>query len=237
MRPIAAMLALLAGALSAATTDGAAALERLSNEVRIAGRPLSLPGRGNEAVLALIEEAERNLGAGRPEQAAVALERALRIEPRNPTVWHYLGLARLDAGEFAQAETMAARSSSLAPGDRALRSRNARLVATARQASGQISEPLPNGLDSLEHAASDDPRVRSDRAQQRVDRAAGQSRAWAEPVTPAWPARDAAGDYAPLRQECRIWFSDRPASRQPPPIACDEAPRQLPRGAVLLVSI
>jgi tetratricopeptide (TPR) repeat protein len=146
MRPA---LALLIAALSVIAAD-AVAVERLSDEVRAGGflgRSLSLSGRGNEAVVALLESADRELGAGHPDQASLALERALRIDPRNPTVWHYLGLARLDAGDFAQAEAMASRSQSLAPDDWALRTRNARLVTTARRASGQAAAPLPDGFD------------------------------------------------------------------------------------------
>ena len=250
MRPIAATLALLVGAFCTVVAAPTAALERLSDEVRVAGRPLSLSGRGNEAVVALLEEAEREIGAGRPEQAAVLLERALRIEPRNPTVWHYLGLARLDSGDYAQAETMASRSYSLAPGDRALRNRNSRLVATARQASGQTGGPLPEGLDILEEQQPAWRRLLPERVEtwpytdeRRVDRPRAEARELPTPVTPSWRARDAAnagrvrGESAPLRQECRIWYPNRPANRQPPPISCDEAPRQLPRGAVLLVSI
>jgi tetratricopeptide (TPR) repeat protein len=236
MRTIAPALALLVGALSVLGADPVAAVERLSDEVRIAGRPLALSGRGNEAVLALLAEAERELAAGQPEQAVVTLERALRIEPRNPTIWHYLGLARLDTGDYAQAETMASRSHSLAPGDRALRARNARLVTTAREASGQPTGPLPEGLEMYAEETERQSvwSFLPSRSEPRRSRTV-------EPQ--AWRARETANDdrvrrdYEPLRQECRIWYPDRPPSRQPPPIACDEAPRQLPRGAVLLVSI
>jgi predicted Zn-dependent protease len=65
----------------------------------------------------LAETAERELGAGQLEQASALLERALRIEPRNPTVWHYLGLASLELGNTAQADAMAAKSRSLVAGD------------------------------------------------------------------------------------------------------------------------
>lgn len=226
MRTIAPALALFVGALSVVVADAVAAVERLSDEVRTVrgtDRPLALSGRGNEAVLALLEDAERELRAGRPEQASVALERALRIEPRNPTVWHYLGLARLDLGDFAQAEVMASRSHSLAPADRTLRAYNARLVATARQASGQTGAPLPNRLETWASRDAFDAPV--------------------APQAPAWRARGDGGtdrvrrEYAPLQRECRIWYPDRPASRQPPPFKCDEGNRQVPPGAVLLVSI
>ena len=79
MRTIAPALALLVGAFSVVVADAVAAVERLSDEVRTvrgADRPLALSDRGNEAVLALLEDAERELRAGRPEQASVALERA-----------------------------------------------------------------------------------------------------------------------------------------------------------------
>jgi tetratricopeptide (TPR) repeat protein len=70
---------------------------------------------GNSAVTALLEAAEQALNAGQADQASLLLERALRIEPRNPAVWHYLGLARLAQGDHAQAQAMAAKSRSLSP--------------------------------------------------------------------------------------------------------------------------
>jgi hypothetical protein len=261
MRTIAPAVALLVGALSVVVADAVAAVERLSDEVRTvrgADRPLALSGRGNEAVLALLEDAERELRAGRPEQASVALERALRIEPRNPTVWHYLGLARLDLGDYAQAEVMASRSHSLAPADRTLRAYNARLVATARQASGQTAAPLPSGLETwASRDAFDAPieppsaydsgnrRQQSVRAEQRVRRAPVEGQVRVEPGTqaPAWRARGDGGtdrarrESSPLQRECRIWYPDRPPNRQPPPFKCDERIREVPPGAILLVSI
>ena len=69
----------------------------------------------NAAVLALLDAADRELSAKRPDQASLLLERALRIEPSNPAAWHYLGLVRLEQGQYAQAEAMAAKSMALAP--------------------------------------------------------------------------------------------------------------------------
>ena len=259
MRTIAPALALLVGALSVVVADAVAAVERLSDEVRTvrgADRPLALSGRGNEAVLALLEDAERELRAGRPEQASVALERALRIEPRNPTVWHYLGLARLDLGDYVQAEVMASRSHSLAPTDRALRAYNSRLVATARQASGQTAGALPEGLETWaardwfdapiepRSTYTDSWRQRPDRAEERVRRAPDtQVRVEPRAQTPAWRARADGGtdrvrrEAQSLQRECRIWYPDRPPNRQPPPFKCDEGTGQIPPGAILLVSI
>jgi hypothetical protein len=72
----------------------------------------------------------------------IVLERALHIEPRNPTVWHYLGLARFDQGNYSQAEAMAAKSHTLASADRSLRTRNVGLMASAQRAAGKpVSVP------------------------------------------------------------------------------------------------
>jgi len=63
-------------------------------------------------------------------------ERALRIEPRNPRLWQELARVRLKQGDYAQAESVAARSSSWAGGDNRLRAENWRLIAQAREARG-----------------------------------------------------------------------------------------------------
>ncbi|HVL35497.1 MAG TPA: tetratricopeptide repeat protein, partial [Burkholderiales bacterium] len=72
--------------------------------------------------------------AGRLAEAGASLERALRIEPRNPRLWHELARVRLAQGQFAQAEHLAARSNSFAAGDGTLRAQNDKLIAEARAA-------------------------------------------------------------------------------------------------------
>src|SRR6266705_1592722 len=74
--------------------------------------------------------------AGRLTNAAASLERALRIEPRNPRLWQELARVRLKQGDYAQAESTAARSNSWAGSDNALRAENWRLIAHAREARG-----------------------------------------------------------------------------------------------------
>ena len=119
MKSIAPALAVLLAAFGAVATHTATALEREDDELRTQ-RAATARGQ-NPVVLALLESAERELGAGRPEQASTLLERALRIEPRNPTVWHYLSLAHVELGNTPQAEAMAAKSRSLVAGDRGIR--------------------------------------------------------------------------------------------------------------------
>jgi hypothetical protein len=116
------------------------------------------PSDENAAVLALLGSAEQSMSAGRPGEAAVLLERALRIEPRNRTVWHHLGRARFELGDYAQAEAMAAKSHTLAAADRSLRTRNVELMAAAQKAAGKpvavpSSEPPAPALQRLFAAA------------------------------------------------------------------------------------
>ncbi|HUQ52526.1 MAG TPA: tetratricopeptide repeat protein [Gammaproteobacteria bacterium] len=124
MRSIA--LAVLLGALCAAAVDPAAAAVE----------------RAGAAVQALLDSARQELSAGRAQQASTLLERALRIEPQNPTVWHYLGRARLELGDYAQAAAMATKSHSLTGNDRTLRVGNAELLSSALQSSGRAATDI-----------------------------------------------------------------------------------------------
>jgi len=83
-----------------------------------------------------MESARNDAAAGRLSNAAASLERALRLEPRNPRLWHELAKVRLKQGDFAQAENLAARSSTWAANDSALRAENWRVIAQAREAMG-----------------------------------------------------------------------------------------------------
>ena len=101
-----------------------------------AAPPPPLSARESMAVAGLLETARADSNAGRLAEAAAGLERALRIEPRNPRLWHELARVRLKQGQFAQAESVAARSNSWAGDDRGLRAENWRLIAQSREARG-----------------------------------------------------------------------------------------------------
>ena len=90
----------------------------------------------NVAVAGLMETARADAAVGKLSTAAAAIERALRIEPRNPRLWQELARVRLKQGQYAQAESVAARSNSWAGSDRGLRAENWRLIAQAREARG-----------------------------------------------------------------------------------------------------
>jgi tetratricopeptide (TPR) repeat protein len=142
MKSIASLLVL--SLLCAVAADAAAAPELPGGAqlgARAFGRSAATRGGESAAVAALVDAAEREFAGSRPAEAAAPLERALRIEPRNAALWHYLGLVYLELGNYTQAEAMAAKSRSLAGSNRTLRALNARLTAAALRAQGKSVPP------------------------------------------------------------------------------------------------
>jgi hypothetical protein len=87
----------------------------------------------SSASQALLTQSRGHQAAGRYEEAAASIERALRIEPRQPVLWLELGNIRLKEGDFAQAESMGRKALSLSTGDTALTARAEQLIATAKK--------------------------------------------------------------------------------------------------------
>ncbi len=85
------------------------------------------------AVVALVDNANRQAGSGELDGAAAALERALRIEPRNAGLWQRLADIRLRQNQPGQAESLALKSNTLAVGDKATQAGNWRIIAKARR--------------------------------------------------------------------------------------------------------
>jgi tetratricopeptide (TPR) repeat protein len=106
----------------------------LEREADAPATPLATP-----AVVALLQGARDQQQAGQYDSAAATLERALRIEPDNAHLWHQLGQVRLQQQQWAQAEQMARKSLRLISGDRLLAAANWRLIAAARQGSGDLA--------------------------------------------------------------------------------------------------
>lgn len=88
------------------------------------------------AALTLAQQSDAAVAAGDLRLAALHLERALRIAPRDADLWHRLAAVRLAQREFQQAERMAERSLQLNAGDRRLALDNWRIIAQARDAMG-----------------------------------------------------------------------------------------------------
>ena len=99
--------------------------------------PVPLPPGTSRPVIALLEQARAAIDAGDTVVAESHLERALRIEPRNPVLWHYMARLRLAQDHPRQAAGLAARSNSLDhTGNRRLQAANWRLIAEARDRLG-----------------------------------------------------------------------------------------------------
>ncbi|MEJ2565560.1 MAG: tetratricopeptide repeat protein [Gammaproteobacteria bacterium] len=92
--------------------------------------------QGNPAVVALLHTAQDQQLAGHHEQAASALERALRLEPRNAMLWHRLAQVRLSQGQWGNAIDFAAKSNSLAGGQRDIQASNWLVIAQAKERQG-----------------------------------------------------------------------------------------------------
>jgi predicted Zn-dependent protease len=101
-----------------------------------ASAPPVAAAQGNPAVLALLGNAQSQQQAGNYEQAAAALERALRLEPRNAMLWHRLAQVRLRQGQWRNAIDFAAKSNSLAGGERKLQASNWLVIAQAKERQG-----------------------------------------------------------------------------------------------------
>jgi hypothetical protein len=91
------------------------------------------------AVVALLDHAEQQANDGDLQSAAMTLERAIRIDSRNPVLWHHLASVRLAEGNAEQAEGLAKKSNALAAGNYALQARNWGLIAEARRARGDTA--------------------------------------------------------------------------------------------------
>ncbi|MBT8142498.1 MAG: hypothetical protein HKN88_08840 [Gammaproteobacteria bacterium] len=62
------------------------------------------------AIVALRGQAADSMAAGQTAQAAATIERALRIQPRNPVLWLDLAAIRFAEQEFVQTEELAKRA-------------------------------------------------------------------------------------------------------------------------------
>ena len=90
----------------------------------------------NRAVIALLDRAQNDSASGQREAAGASLERALRIEPRNPWLWLELAQVRLAQGQYAQAITLARKSNSFSGHQPRVQAGNWQVIGQARVAQG-----------------------------------------------------------------------------------------------------
>jgi tetratricopeptide (TPR) repeat protein len=91
----------------------------------------------NPAVTELTEAARSAEAENDLDRATILLERALRIEPRDPELLQYMAEVQLDKGEWSQAENYASRSFDVGPRVGELCQRNWRTMALARERQGR----------------------------------------------------------------------------------------------------
>ncbi len=121
------------------------AQQRGPKPVTVAPRPesrmpeVAQPQPSSPAVIALMQQAANDRRKGNLDLAVSRLERAVRIQPRNPRLWHELAEVRLQQHQPRLAEELAKKSIALAQGNKGLIQKNWRLIAKAREMNGDIS--------------------------------------------------------------------------------------------------
>jgi len=188
------------------------------------------PAQSNSASTALIETASRQYESGQLDQAAATLERALHIQPNNPATLHYLGVLRLQQGQYQQAQTLALRSNMRITGNEALRNRNLQLIQAAQQA--QASGIPPKAQENP--VAVQKAREAEVAAATAGPQSAGQFKVAALEPEPASDEITIPRGHWPPPGQCRIWFADRPPGQQPPPGSCKKLRKRVPPGAFLM---
>ena len=91
---------------------------------------------GNPAVKDLWAQAEQARKAGDFDNAALTLERILRIAPDDAVIWSRLAEIRLLQGNSGQAENLAAKSNAMSLDNPLLNYRNWLIIARARKLTG-----------------------------------------------------------------------------------------------------
>lgn len=96
-------------------------------------QPLESVASGSAAVSALVLAANEDSQAGKMDSAVATMERAIRLEPRNPTLLYKLAVLRLQQSKPAQAEDLAKKAALLASKDAQLKKHSWLLIARARE--------------------------------------------------------------------------------------------------------
>ena len=136
------MILLLVGcaAQSPAPVDERIAAEQVRAPAAAETRGLQVFALRNPAVTDLSQAASEAERGGDLSRAAMLLERALRIEPRDPELLQQMAELRLDQGRWEQAESHARRSFDVGPRVGELCQRNWRTVAVALERQNRPDE-------------------------------------------------------------------------------------------------
>jgi len=97
--------------------------------------PTTKPTVGASA-MQLLELARQQAESGQGELAAATLERAIKIEPENPWLWHRLAVLRMQQKKWPLAIELANRSIALAKGNKRLIGGNWLVISLALEGAG-----------------------------------------------------------------------------------------------------
>ena len=92
------------------------------------------------ATQSLVTQARAQADRGDLDGAVGTLDRAIRIEPRNPLLWIEFAKLRLEAKDAKQAEGYARKALSLATGDRRAQAEANKVIAEALKAQGRTQD-------------------------------------------------------------------------------------------------
>jgi len=140
---LALLLLTLAGCSTSPTQPGEGGPNEVDARVREPARQdsegVQVHPLRNPAVEELATEAAEAEKIGNLDQAAVLLERALRIQPRNPEVLQHMAEVQLQKKDYEQALNFATRSYDIGPRVGEICSRNWRTISVAREYLGNPS--------------------------------------------------------------------------------------------------
>lgn len=110
------------------------------SEPRPAPAPVTRQFRLGPATQSLVAQAQQQSAKGDLDAASATLDRAIRIEPRNPLLWIELAKLRLAQTQAKQAESYGRKALALAAGDRRAQSQANRVIADSLKAQGRNVE-------------------------------------------------------------------------------------------------
>lgn len=115
--------------------------DRYPGPISSSVEPITEPAlpASSPAVIALLDNAEKERLAGRKDHAAASIERALGLEPQSALLWSRLAVIRLEQGNWQQAVVLAGKSNSLSRNDRNLQFQNWRVIERAKTGMGDIA--------------------------------------------------------------------------------------------------
>ena len=128
-------------------------LDPLAHENQLDHQVIKPGSHTGEAVKSLLVDARGAANSGNISRAESLLERALRIEPRNAVLWHYMAKMKLHQGRYNKAIGMAAKSNSMVKNDKKLLADNWRIIAHAENWLGHMdkSQRAQDRADQLTH--------------------------------------------------------------------------------------